>query len=59
MTLSDVEQFAQDRLDMHKVGKNQVTYITLTEGDQGTVVQSAGEESLLDKIWGFLQGLLD
>lgn len=58
MTLSDVEQFAQDQLDMHKVGKNQVTYITLTEGDQGTVVQSAGEESLLDKIWGFLQELL-
>ncbi len=58
MTLSDVEAFAQDQLDMHKVGKNQVTYITLTEGDQGKVVQSAGEESFLDKIWSFLEGLL-
>lgn len=58
MTLSDVEKFVQDQLDMHKVGKNQVTYITLTEGDQGTVVRSAGEESWLDQIWSFLQGLV-
>ena len=58
MTLNDVEQYAKDQLDMRKTGKNQVTYITLTEGDQGNVVQPGGEESILDKLWGFFQSLL-
>ena len=59
MTLSDVEAYAQEELGMKKTGKSQVTYITLTEGDQGTVVQPGGEESLLDRVWSFLQGLLE
>lgn len=58
MTLSDVEQYAKEYLDMSKIGKSQVTYITLTEGDQGNVVQDSGGESLLDQILSFFQGLL-
>ncbi len=58
MTLSDVEEFASEQLGMGKIGKNQVTYITLTEGDQGSVVQPGGSGSLLDQIWAFFQGLL-
>ena len=58
MTLSDVEEFASEQLGMGKIGKNQVTYITLTEGDQGSVVQPGGSGSLLDQIWAFFQGLV-
>ena len=57
MTLTDVEAYAKDQLNMRKTGKNQVTYITLNEGDQGTVVQPNGG-SVLDRIWSFFQNLL-
>ena len=57
MTLTDVEAYAKDQLNMRKTGKNQVTYITLNEGDQGTVVQPNGG-SVLDQIWSFFQNLL-
>ena len=58
LSIDSVEAYAEQNLGMRKAEKSQVEYITTAQGDEGTVLQSVGEQSLLDQIWSWLLHLL-
>ena len=58
LSIDSVEAYAEQNLGMRKAEKSQVEYITTAQGDEGTVLQSVGEQSLLDQIWIWLLHLL-
>ena len=51
------EQIAREKLGMEKVADGQTSYISLTQNDEGTVVQAEKTPNLLDRIWQALQSL--
>ena len=52
-----IEQIAREKLGMEKVADGQTSYISLTQDDEGTVVQAEKTPNLLDRIWQVLQSL--
>ena len=53
----EIEQIAREKLGMEKVADGQTSYISLTQDDEGTVVQAEKTPNLLDRIWQVLQSL--
>ena len=47
----------EQKLGMEKVADGQTSYISLTQDDEGTVVQAEKTPNLLDRIWQVLQSL--
>ena len=43
---------------MQKAEKDQVEYISMAQEDQGTVLQDAGGQGILEQIWSWFQQLL-
>lgn len=58
LSIDSVESYAEQNLGMRKTEKSQVEYISIAQGDEGTVLQSVGEESILDQIWNWFRQLL-
>ena len=58
MSLDSVEAYAEQNLGMQKAEKDQVEYISMAQEDQGTVLQDAGGQGILDQIWNWFQQLL-
>ena len=56
-TMEEIEQIAREKLGMEKVADGQTSYISLTQDDEGTVVQAEKTPNLLDRIWQVLQSL--
>lgn len=56
-TLQTVEDYAKDTLGMQKINQNQVTCVSLSEGDEGEVLQQIGG-NWWDSLWNWLQNLL-
>lgn len=51
MNTDDVELVVQQRLGMEKATAGQTSYISLSEGDEGAVLQKNTESGLLGGIW--------
>ena len=58
LSIDSVEAYAEQNLGMRKAEKSQVEYISTAQGDEGTVLQSVGEQSILDQIWNWFRQLL-
>ena len=58
LSLDSVEDYAKNSLGMRKAENSQIEYISMAEQDEGTVLQSSGEENLFEKIWNWFQQLL-
>ena len=54
---TEIEQIAREKLGMEKVADGQTSYISLTQDDEGTVVQAEKTPNLLDRICQVLQSL--
>lgn len=57
LNTEEIEQIAREKLGMEKVADGQTSYISLTQDDEGTVVQAEKTPNLLDRIWQVLQSL--
>ena len=57
LNTEEIEQIAREKLGMEKVADGQTSYISLTQNDEGTVVQAEKTPNLLDRIWQALQSL--
>ena len=57
LNTEEIEQIAREKLGMEKVADGQTSYISLTQDDEGTVVQAEKAPNLLDRIWQVLQSL--
>ena len=57
VSLEMVEDYAKDQLGMKKIDQSQVVCISLSDGDQGQVLQESGENWFTD-IWDQIQNLL-
>lgn len=57
MNTEDIEKIAREKLGMEKVTEGQTSYISLTQNDEGTVVQAEKEPNFFTKAWEFLQSL--
>ena len=53
----NTEEIEREKLGMEKVADGQTSYISLTQDDEGTVVQAEKTPNLLDRIWQVLQSL--
>ena len=58
LSIDSVEAYAEQNLGMRKAEKSQVEYISTAQGDEGTVLQSVDEQSILDQIWNWFRQLL-
>lgn len=56
MSASQVEEYAE-QLGMSKVNSGQITYVNVARQDKGTVLESAGETSVLDWLLGKIKSL--
>ena len=57
LNTEEIVQIAREKLGMEKVADGQTSYISLTQDDEGTVVQAEKTPNLLDRIWQVLQSL--
>lgn len=51
MNTDQIAEYARDKLGMQKLTENQTTYISLSQGDNGTVVQEDAGGGFFTRIW--------
>ncbi len=57
MNGAQVEDYALNQLGMTKIASGQVMYVNAAQKDRGTVVQSADDDSALDKLLAAIRSL--
>ena len=59
LNAASIEEYASQSLGMREVESSQVEYFSVSQGDEGVVLQESGPEGILDQIWNWFSQLLN
>ena len=59
LNANSIEDYASQSLGMREVESSQVEYFSVSQGDEGVVLQESAPEGILDQIWNWFSQLLN